>query len=140
MFGDVPWTAGSHGALANDVLGRFRMLLDYQAERLWLVPSDRASDRSASMTRVGLAVRLGDDGCPVVGQITDTNTSETRAALQVGDTLVAVDGRNACRAWHHEIQADLAGKIGEKKKLRVRGAGAMIDIEVPVADLFAQQP
>lgn len=69
MFGPVPYTMGSHGALANDVLNRFRMILDYGAERLWLEPSGRPPDRSASITRVGVAIAFGDDGCSVIRQV-----------------------------------------------------------------------
>jgi hypothetical protein len=136
MFGDVPYTMGSHGALANDVLGRFRLLLDYRAERLWLEPEGRGPDRSASMTRVGLAIRFGDDGCPIVEQITDTNAPTTLAALKVGDVLLAVGDRDACTAWHHEIQADLAGAVGEAKKLRIRRGDVVQNVEVPAAALL----
>jgi hypothetical protein len=136
MFGDAPYTGGSHGALANEVLLRFRLLLDYRAERLWLEPVTRPLDRSASMTRVGLALRFGDDGCPVIQQITDTNAPATLAALKVGDVLLAVGDRDACKAWHHEIQAELSGAVGEPKKLRIRRNGAVQDVVVPVAALL----
>jgi hypothetical protein len=136
MFGDLPYTMGSHGAIANDVLNHFRLLLDYKRERLWLQPSGRAPDRSASMKRVGLALRFGADGCPEIRQVTDTNAPETIAAVHPGDVLLAVGALDACHAWHHEIQAELAGEAGQKKKLKIRRGGATIDVEVPVADLL----
>jgi C-terminal processing protease CtpA/Prc len=85
---------------------------------------------------VGLAFRYGDDGCPEVRQITDTNAAETRSKIQIGDVLVAVDGKDACPMWHHELQAALAGPAGTIKKLRVRRGGNAIDVDVPTVDLL----
>ena len=137
MFGSVPYTAGSYGALANDVLGRFRILLDYRRERLWLEPVQRGPSPSASMVRVGLALRFGDDGCPTIAQITDTNDKATKDAVKVGDVLLAVEAVDACKAWHHEIQAALAGDAGSKKKLKLRRGKRELTVSVPVVDLLA---
>lgn len=136
MFGNVPYTMGSHGAIANDVLNRFRLLLDYQAERLWLEPTGRKVDDSASTTRVGVALRFGDDGCPVIQQVTESNAPATLSALAAGDVLLAVGERDACRAWHHEVQAALSGDAGQKRKLGIRRGTTVLDVEVPVVDLL----
>jgi hypothetical protein len=81
MFGDVRATMGSHGAVANDVLLRYRLVLDYPHARLFADPSGRPVDPSASPVRIGVAVRFGDDGCPEVRQVTDTNAPDTRATI-----------------------------------------------------------
>lgn len=140
MFGDVGVTRGSHGAVANDVLLRYRLVLDYPHGRLFAEPSGRQSDPSASSARVGVAVRFGDDGCPEVRRVTDTNAPETRAKIQVGDVILAIDGNDACKMFHHEIAAALAGAPGTIKKLRLRRAGSTIDADVPTADLLAPHP
>jgi hypothetical protein len=136
MFGDVKATMGSHGAVANDVLLGYRLVLDYAHARLFVAPSPHERDASASSSRVGLAVRFGDDGCPVVRQITDTNAPEARSKIQVGDALLAVDGRDACAMWHHELQAALAGAPGVYKKLRLRRGAEATEIDVPTAELL----
>jgi hypothetical protein len=136
MFGDVRETMGSHGAIANDVLLGYRLLIDYPHGRLFVEASPRAPDASAASSRVGLALRFGADGCPEVRQVTDTNAKATRDKVQVGDVLVAVDALDACKAWHHEISAALAGPPGTKKKLRLKRGAAVVDVEVPTSELL----
>jgi hypothetical protein len=136
MFGVVEATQGSHGVIANDVLLRFRLLVDYPHSRLFMEPSGRKADASASSVRVGLSLVLGADGCPEVRRITDTNDKSVRDNLQTGDVLVAVDGQDVCKRYHHEIAAALAGPPGTKKKLRVRRGAATVDVEGVTAELL----
>lgn len=137
MLGDVRVTMGSHGAVANDVLLHYRLVLDYARARLFVEPIDRPVDASASSSRVGVAVRFGPDGCPEVRQITDTNAADTRAKLQIADVILAIDGRDACRMYHHEIAAALAGPAGTTKRVHVRRAGAEMDLDVTTAELMS---
>jgi hypothetical protein len=139
MFGDVEATKGSHGAIANDVLLGFDMIVDYPRARLYVRPSGRPKDRSASMTRVGVSLAFGADGCPAVRQITDTNAERTKSALARGDVLLRVGELDACKAWHHEIQAELAGSAGDVKRLRIRRGAEERDVEVDVVDLLRPQ-
>lgn len=137
MFGEVGYAGGPHGALANDVLGSFRILLDYRGARLWLDPVEHAIPASSATTRIGLTLAFGADGCPVIRRVTDTNAAETRAKLRVGDVLRSVDGRDACTRWHHEIAADLAGSVSERKTIVVRRGGQSLSFTLPVVDLLA---
>jgi hypothetical protein len=137
MFGSVRATLGSHGALANDVLLGYRIVIDYPHERLFVQPSPRPLDASASAYRVGVSLRFGDDGCPVVRQVTDTNAPETRAQIQVGDVIASIDGKDACAMWHHEVQAALAGPPGATKRLSLRRDGREENVELAVADLLS---
>jgi hypothetical protein len=137
MFGDVQETMRSHGALANDTLLRFRMIIDYPHQRLFMEPSGRPLDRSASSSRVGLSLRFGVDGCPEVRQVTDTNAKTTRDRIQVGDVIVSVDGQDACKSWHHEISAALSGPPGTSKKLRIRRGASVVDVDAVTSELLA---
>lgn len=139
MFGDVPVTMGSHGAIANDVLLRFRLLIDYQHARLFMQPVARTPAPSASQSRVGVSLVFGSDGCPVVTQITDTNDKTTRDQLEIGDVLLAVDGKGVCNSWHHEIAADLAGPPGTMKTMRLRRGKDHVTVAVATADLLAHR-
>jgi C-terminal processing protease CtpA/Prc len=140
MFGHVGVTRGSHGAIANDVLLRYRLVLDYPHARLFADPSGRPPDSSASAVRIGVAVRFEDDRCPKVRQVTDTNAVESRARIHPGDVIVSVDGRDTCTMFHHELAGALAGTPGTIKKLRLRRGGTTIDAEVPIVDLFGPPP
>lgn len=136
LLGDVRITMGSHGAIANDVLLRYRVIFDYAHARLFADPIERPADASASSSRVGVAVRFGADGCPEVRQITDTNSADTRAKLQIGDVVLAVDGHDACRMAHHELSAALAGPAGTPKRVHVRRGGAETDLDLTTAELL----
>jgi hypothetical protein len=136
LLGDVKVTMGSHGAIANDVLLHYRLVLDYAHARLFVDPVDRPVDASASSSRVGLAVRFDPAGCPEVRQITDTNAADTRGKLQIADVILAIDGRDACRMYQHEIAAALAGAAGTTKKVHLRRGGAEMDLDVTTAELM----
>jgi C-terminal processing protease CtpA/Prc len=122
------------------VLLRYRLVLDYAHARLFVDPSGRVPDASATSSRVGVAVRFGDDGCPEVRQVTDTNAADTRAKIQIGDVIMTIDGRDACKMFHHEIAAALAGAPGTMKKLGVRRGGSTVDVTVVTAELLAAHP
>ncbi len=136
MFGELPVTMGAHGALANDVLLRHRIVLDYPHARLFADPAPHTEELSASTSRVGVAIRFGDDGCPEVRQVTDTNTPDTRAKLQIGDVLLTIDGKDACKMARHEVQAALAGPAGTVKKVHLRRGSGALDVEVETAELL----
>jgi hypothetical protein len=53
---------------------------------------------------------------------------------------VTIDGEDACKMFHHEIESALAGPAGTTKKLRLRRAGNIIDANVNTADLLALHP
>jgi hypothetical protein len=137
MFGNLEPTMGTHGAIANDVLGRFRILIDYAGKHIFLqrLPAS-AVPASASMVRVGVSILFDPDGCPVVQRITSTNAPAVAKALQIGDVITTIDGQDACKMMHHEISAALAGKPGESKKLGIRRKTKGSQVTVPVAELL----
>jgi hypothetical protein len=136
LFGDVEATKGVQGALANDVLLRFRLLIDYPHARLFLEPSGQRPGPSSSASRIGVSLLFGADGCPEIRQITDTNAPETREKLRVGDVILSIDGQDACKALHHEIAAALAGPAGTVKKLGLRRGHDTVEVDVVTADLL----
>jgi hypothetical protein len=127
----------AHGALANDVLDRYRILIDYQRARLWLWPSGRPPDASASLVRVGVGLHYGADQCPAVTAIATGSAPDVAANLKSGDVIVAVDGKSVCDGLHHTAAAALAGGDGQKKTLQVRRAGKSFDVVVTARDLLA---
>jgi S1-C subfamily serine protease len=137
MFGNLGPTMGTHGAIANDVLGRFRILLDYPGKHIFLQRVANAmAPASASMVRVGVSMLFDTDGCPVVQRITSTNAPAVAKALQIGDVITTIDGQDACKMMHHEISAALAGKPGDAKRLGLRRGTKSSEVTVPVADLL----
>lgn len=140
MFGYLAKTNGAYGALANDVLDSYRLLIDYDRRLVWFDPTGRNPDASASLSRVGLSIRFGDDGCPTIMGVTDTNSPDTLSAVHPGDVLLSVDGVDACKAAHHEIQAALAGPPGAAKKLSLRRGTETQEVVVHTAQLLPMNP
>ena len=139
MFGDVPVTMGSHGAIANDVLLGFKLLLDYPHERLFLERVTRDPDASASSSRVGLATHRAAGGCHEIRRITDTNDEATKRALSIGDVITNVSGRDACAMEHHELAAALAGAPGTKIPMSVRRGKTTSNVDVTTAELLVSR-
>ena len=125
----------AHGALAGDVLNRFRMLIDYERARVWLWPSGRPADASASLTRVGVGIHYGPDKRPTVTTVSTGNAPDAAAQLAKGDIILTVDGKSVCDGQHHTASTALAGRDGQKKKLQVNRAGKTRDVTVTVRDL-----
>ena len=136
MFGSVKYIGGPNGAIANDILNRFRMLIDYGSGSLWLTPKRWKTPTSARMARVGVSLRFGSDGCPRVTQITSTNNRKTRRAIKVGDLILKIDDNEACGAWHHEISGWLSGPDGAVKRLEVRRRGSIRRLSVTTSQLL----
>lgn len=130
MFGDVSLTMGSHGALGNDVLRNFRLLMDYSNRRLFLEPVAEPRETAPIPSGIGLSIAFGTDGCPRVTRISDTNSEDTKAALQIGDVIVAIDGQPTCSMWHHELSAALSGPAGKIRQLAVRRNGRPVGLIV----------
>jgi len=136
LFGVLAPTNGAYGAVGNDVLNRFRLVVDYPGRRVFLQPSEMPASASASMIRVGVSVDFGADGCPVIRRITDTNDKATIDSLRAGDTIVEVGGKDACAMAHHELSAALAGPVGSRKKLVLRRGDQKVSVDLPTADLM----
>jgi hypothetical protein len=140
MFGFLGPTNGAYGAVANDLLGHFRVLIDYEHDRAWLLPFARPTAASAALDRIGISVRFGDDGCPTIVSITDTNDPTTRSTLQVGDVVKRVDAVDACRARHDELQAALAGPPGTRKKLTLGRPSGDVTVDLATARILPEHP
>lgn len=136
MFGRVGFSGGPHGAVANDILNQFRILIDYRRAKLWLERVEYERPASESWERVGVSIAFDAAGCPVIKQVTTTNSSATKARLNVGDVIVAIDGKDACKLYHHEISAALAGRPGDRKKLELRRGRVTRSAIVTVATLM----
>lgn len=137
MFGSPKPFAGSHGAIGNDVLNRFKILVDYSSSRLFLMPSARTQDPSASMVRLGVSLRFNEKGCPEVRAVASTNREPTKSGLKKGDIITKIGGADTCSMMHHEIMAMLAGNVGDNKPLTILREGAELVLTLPVADLLA---
>lgn len=140
-FGGPPSMRDVRAAVGNDVWNRFRFVVDYRRARLVIeVPNAGAvlgtralgntpRDTSAlDVPRVGVSLSFDDDGCPVVRRISDTNDERTRGALQLGDRVLEIDGRDACRLWHHEIGAALSGAGDKRVKLQREGVAREVTL------------
>jgi hypothetical protein len=125
----------AHGAVANDVLDRYRTLIDYRGSHVWLWPTKRPLDASASLVRVGVGLRYGDDQCPVVTAISTGNAPDVAAHVKVNDVILSVDGKSVCDGLHHTAATALAGRAGQVKKLQLRRGDKTTAVTATVRDL-----
>lgn len=125
----------AHGAVANDVLDRYRMLIDYRGSHVWLWPTKRPLDASASLVRVGVGLRYGDDKCPIVTAISTGNAPDVAANIKVNDAILSVDGKSLCDGLHHTAATALAGRAGQRKKLQLRRGDKTLPVTATVRDL-----
>ncbi|MCA9641217.1 MAG: hypothetical protein H6718_21295 [Polyangiaceae bacterium] len=132
MFGSVKGR-GTIGAVGNDVLARYRLLIDYARSRLFLAPVPNAA--GPLWERVGLSFEF-KDGCPVIRRVAEAN-SPARKLVKVGDTLLSVDGKDACKLWHHELTQALAGKVGTLHDLELQRGGRKLQVQVPTVRLLS---
>lgn len=132
MFGNVRGV-GATGALGNDVLSRYRLLIDYAQSKIYLKPI--ANTAPPSWERVGLSYEF-KDACPVIRRVAEVNAT-ARKLVEPGDTLLGIDGKDACKLWHHEISAALSGKAGSLRELELRRGGRKLRVQVPTVRLLS---
>jgi len=78
-----------HGLLGNSFLGRFRMVLDYGNDVLWLEPRPRPSARSFDGIQVGLRLERLWGEMRVVTVVPGSAAQE--AGVRAGDVVVGID-------------------------------------------------
>ncbi len=80
-------------------------------------------------------VRLAD-GEPVMTGIATTASAQTKALLQPGDRILAIDGHNATGDPIAVVAALLAGTPGSHKRLTLRRNDQLVKVDVPATKLL----
>jgi hypothetical protein len=91
------------GPIGNEILRRFKLILDYSRKRMWLEPNAHLTEPFAS-DMSGIEFDSGGDNCRVfkVTSIAE-NSPAAETGIQPGDEIVAIDGRAAGQFTSSEI-------------------------------------
>jgi predicted aspartyl protease len=121
------------GNVGGGVLRRFDVTFDYGRQRLFLVPNESFATPD-SYDRAGLWLNRREDGFAVMDVV--AGGPAAAAGLRVGDTVLAIDGRNAKELSLPEVRARLRSlPPGTRLRLDVRSAGAARQVELTLRDL-----
>jgi PDZ domain-containing protein len=98
LEGSIP--ARIHGMLGNSFLARYRMLVDYRNQMLWLEPKSHAPESALHAAHVG--IRLETRWGRLWVKTVRPGSSADRAGIQPGDVIVAIDGASGLAAERAE--------------------------------------
>ena len=108
------------GNIGGDTLKRFTLTLDYGHQLLYLEPNALATQPDV-FDRSGLWVNRGDDAMIAIGDVS-ADSAASKAGLHAGDSILAVNGRDARAVEVYELREMLKGKPGTVVHLLVKGA------------------
>lgn len=125
-----PYVAGNVGA---GVLKRFNVVFDYRNQRIVFEPNANAAKPDV-FDRSGMWVNLAGDAFEVV-DVTAGAAAE-KAGLEVGDRIVAVDGKAASKMTLPELRARFrADPPGTTIPLTVERKGKKLKLKLVLQDL-----
>lgn len=115
---------GADGNLGNQILRRFRVVMDYSRQRILLAPRP-GYDRPFEHNMAGLVLRPRRDGSLSVRSVME-GSSAAEAGVAPGDRIVAIDGREL-DSTRQEGLLDLFKQEGATLRLTVERAGARFE-------------
>ena len=125
-----PYVAGNVGA---GVLKRFNIVFDYGRQRM-IFEKNAGFGKADAFDRAGMWMNESEDGFEVMDVFAGSPAAE--AGIEVGDTIVAVDGRPVASvtlpALRQRFRTD---PPGTKVTLRVRGGGTDREVALTLRDL-----
>jgi PDZ domain-containing protein len=107
-----------HGLLGNTFLARFRIVLDYGNDVLWLEPRPKPSARSSDGIQVGLTLERLWGELRVVAVVRGSAAQE--AGVRAGDVVVAIDHAPMNDIDAADAEARLRGEPGSAVVLALR--------------------
>lgn len=117
--------AGADGAIGRNVLGIFRVDLDWASGSVRLEQTREFLDADADM--VGLVLAQGESGWFVAA------TAIGLEGVSAGDELVAIEGEPTDELTLPDVLDRLRGEPGGLKQLVVRRGDALVEVDAPVA-------
>ncbi len=118
---------GADGNLGNQVLRRFRVVIDYPHQRMLLSPRP-GYDRPFEHNMAGLVLRPRRDGSLSVRTVME-GSSAAEASIAPGDRIVAIDGREL-DSTRQEGLLDLFKQEGATLRLTVERDGTRAERSV----------
>jgi predicted aspartyl protease len=124
------------GTLGAEILGRFTVILDYRRERIILEPSERLT-LPGTWDRSGLwLVATDPDFATFRVRSVFPDSPADAAGMEVGDEIVAVNGRPAPEWRLAEVWQVLRGEEGTTVRLRVQRGDTMRTISLTLRRLL----
>lgn len=115
-----------HGLLGQTFLGRFRLIVDYADEVLWLVPRTDSTGADAAATMEGRAqvgLRLGRLWGRLTVAAVAPGSPAAASDIEFGDTVVSIDGTRTADVEAADAERLLEGTAGSTVVVVVRRGG-----------------
>jgi predicted metalloprotease with PDZ domain len=124
-----PYLAGNIG---GGVLRRFTVTFDYRKQQIWFEPNE-SHGQADIWDRSGLWLNRTRDGYRIEDVVEGSPADQ--AGLQVGDEVLAVDGRQATELSLAEAREILKRAPGTRVRLRVRSGEAAREVELMLEEM-----
>ena len=122
------------GNLGNQILHRFRCILDYEHRRLYLEPGARYAEEDR-FSRAGVLLARSR-GVVEAAQVLASSPA-AKAGVQVGDAILAIDGKPVSE-WTPDRVSELfeRGEVGRKVALQVERGGSKKKLTMRLAKIL----
>ncbi|HWD27661.1 MAG TPA: hypothetical protein VG387_10880 [Rhizomicrobium sp.] len=117
------------GMIGGNVLGRYRLTIDYPARMTYwqaVAPAD-----THDLDQVGLVLQR-DHVHTTIAAVAQKNGTDTVAGVAEGDALLAIDGAGTATMTRGELHAALHGTPGTRRHLWLERDGRRFTVDVPV--------
>lgn len=126
---DLPSSSAEHdGTVGFGFLKHFNITIDYERRYVWL---ENWTGKTADdpLGEPGIIARQVRQGRYRILRVWDSSPA-AKAGIQVGDDLLAIDGKSLSLVSPHDVDAMLEGPVGKKVKLTVSRDGILNTYEV----------
>ncbi|NJB85361.1 hypothetical protein GGR26_001106 [Lewinella marina] len=125
------------GIVGNRILKRFRAVIHYPREKVYLRPEGKRWKQKFRYDRSGLGLLAGGDNLRKysVSYVVPGSPAD-RAGIQVRDRIRAVNGVPASLLSLESIIRKFQGRVGKKIKLRIYRSGRLQDVTFVLEDLI----
>lgn len=119
------------GDLGLPVLSRFRLIVDYAKERLWMIPDEASLRKPFAQDRLGLWLRK--DGSDLVVEFVAPGSPAEQSGLVVGEKITKINGRSALD-WNPRSLENL--RLDPKVRTVTLTLGSTKQIDIRLAKFF----
>ncbi len=125
------------GIIGNRLLKRFRVVIDYSREKMYLKPEGGRWKRKFKYDRSGISVLAGGSNLRKysISNVVPGSPAD-RAGVQVRDRIRAVNGISTGLLTLESIIRKLEGPVGRQIKLRVYRGGRLYDLIFHLEELI----
>lgn len=136
VVGDLFWNSWAKNApgpvagwLGSDVLGDFRLTIDYPARTAYWLRQRPVGLRPIDQVGITL-VRRGPDY--LVGGVVKKDGAAAVDGVAEGDRILAIDGRDPSGAASDDVRTALGGPPGTRHTLTLDRQGMTVEVNAPV--------